>query len=101
MSVPFTETKAPEAPERLHRGELPVPPAVQRRPGGHAVLPVLGMAVIGVPFYYLCKPGQSDPYNWFPYVALGIAAVSVIYSIMLTRRDPGLGDRVGSIIADE
>jgi hypothetical protein len=27
--------------------------------------------------------------------------VAVIYSIILSRRDPGLGDRVGSIIADE
>jgi amino acid transporter len=67
----------------------------------HAVLPVLGMAVIAVPVYYLCKPGQPDPYNWFPYAALGIAVVAVIYAIVLTRRDPALGDRVGSIIADE
>jgi len=41
--VPFTETKAPESAERLHR----------------------------------------------------------LYSIFLVRRDPGLGDRVGSIVADE
>jgi len=27
--------------------------------------------------------------------------VSILYSIWLVRRDPGLGDRVGSIIADE
>jgi len=67
----------------------------------HAVLPVLGMAAIAVPVYYLCKPGQPDPYDWFPYMALGIVVVSILYAIVLTRRDPGLGDRVGSIIADE
>jgi amino acid transporter len=67
----------------------------------HAVLPILGMAVIAVPVYYLCKPGQPNPYNWFPYAALGIAVLAVIYAIVLTRRDPALGDRVGSIIADE
>jgi amino acid transporter len=67
----------------------------------HAVLPVLGMAAIGVPVYYLCKPGQPDPYNWFPYAALGVLVVAVGYAIVLTRRDPGLGDRVGSIVADE
>src|SRR5579859_4569354 len=60
----------------------------------HGVLPVLGMAAIGVPFYYLCKPGQPDPYDWFPYVALGIAVASLVYSMWLTRRDPGLGGRV-------
>src|ERR1700678_1243680 len=33
----------------------------------HAVLPALGMVVIAVPVYYLCKPGQPNPYNWFPH----------------------------------
>jgi len=27
--------------------------------------------------------------------------VSILYSVWLVRRDPGLGDRVGSIVADE
>jgi len=59
------------------------------------------MAAIAVPVYYLCKPGQSQPYNWFPYAALGVVVVSVIYAVWLTRRDAGLGARVGSIVADE
>jgi amino acid transporter len=70
-------------------------------PVKHVVLPVLGMVAIGVPVYYLCKPGQPDPYDWFPYAALGIIVVSVLYSIWLVRRDPALGARVGSIVADE
>jgi amino acid transporter len=70
-------------------------------PVKHVVLPVLGMVAIGVPVYYLCKPGQPDPYDWFPYAALGIIVVSVLYSIWLVRRDPALGTRVGSIVADE
>jgi amino acid transporter len=67
----------------------------------HAVLPVLGMIAVGVPMYYLVKPGQVAPLNWFPYAALGVIVVSVGYAVVLSRRDPGLGDRVGSIIADE
>ncbi|HSZ42919.1 MAG TPA: APC family permease [Trebonia sp.] len=67
----------------------------------HGVLPVLGMIAIGVPVYYLVKPGQSAPYDWFPYAALGVIVVSIIYAVALGRRDPGLGDRVGSIIADQ
>ncbi|HEY7279924.1 MAG TPA: APC family permease [Trebonia sp.] len=67
----------------------------------HAVLPVLGMIAIGVPVYYLVKPGQEAPYDWFPYAALGVIVVSVGYAIWLSRRDPGLGERVGSIVADE
>ena len=67
----------------------------------HVVLPVLGMVVVAVPIYYLFKPPQPQPYDWFPWVAVGLIVVSILYSIWLVRRDPGLGDRVGSIIADE
>jgi amino acid transporter len=67
----------------------------------HGILPVLGMIAIAIPVYYLCKPPQPQPEDWFPYLAAGIAVVSIIYSIWLVKRDPGLGDRVGSIVADE
>jgi amino acid transporter len=67
----------------------------------HVVLPVLGMIAIGVPVYYLCKPGQAAPYNWFPYAALIILVIAVIYAAIANQRDPGLGERAGSIVADE
>jgi amino acid transporter len=67
----------------------------------HLVLPVLGMIIIAVPVYYLCKPPQPQPYDWFPYAALIILVLSVAYAYVLNRRDPGLADRVGSIVADE
>src|SRR5580658_950513 len=67
----------------------------------HLVLPVLGVIAVGVPMYYLVKPGQSSPLNWFPYAALGVIVVSVAYAAWANRRDPSLGDRVGSIVADE
>jgi amino acid transporter len=67
----------------------------------HVVLPVLAVVVVAVPIYYLFKPPQPQPYNWFPWVGVGLIVVFILYSIWLVRRDPGLGDRVGSIIADE
>jgi amino acid transporter len=67
----------------------------------HIVLPVLGMIAIGVPVYYLCKPGQAAPYDWFPYAALAVVVVAAGYGYWLNRRDPGVGERAGSIIADE
>jgi len=67
----------------------------------HVVLPVLGMVAIGVPMYYLVKPGQSAPYDWFPYLALGIVVAAASYGFILNRRDPSLGERAGSIVADE
>ena len=66
----------------------------------HAVLPGIGAAAILVPLYYLAKPGQPAPLDWYPYIALGCLVVSVAYAIFLVRRDPTLGDRVGSIVAD-
>ena len=67
----------------------------------HVVLPALGVVAIAIPIYYLFKPPIPQPYYWFPYVGLGIVAVSIVYAILLVRRDPGLGDRVESIVADE
>jgi amino acid transporter len=66
----------------------------------HVVLPTLGAAAIIVPLYYLAKPGQPAPYSWFPYLALAVLIAAVAYAVVLTRRDPGLGERVGSIVAD-
>ena len=66
----------------------------------HALLPAIGAAAILVPLYYLVKPGQADPYDWFPYLAIGILLVSLGYAAVLVRRDPTLGERVGSIVAD-
>jgi amino acid transporter len=67
----------------------------------HAILPALGIVAIGVPMYYLVKPPQPPPLDWFPYAALGIVVVSVVYAYIMNRRDPGLGERAGSIVADE
>jgi hypothetical protein len=30
-----------------------------------------------------------------------LIVVSVIYAVIRSRRDPGLGDRAGSVVADE
>jgi amino acid transporter len=67
----------------------------------HIVLPVLAVVVVAIPIYYLFKPPQPQPYNWFPWVGVGLIVVFILYSIWLVKRDPGLGDRVGSIVADE
>ncbi len=67
----------------------------------HAVLPAIGVVFIAVPLYYLAKPGQSTPYDWFPWAALAFIVVAAVYSVYLVSRDPAIGDRVGSIVADE
>ena len=66
----------------------------------HAVLPLLGAVTVIVPIYYLAKPGQAAPYSWYPYIGLGVLAASIVYAIILVKRDPSIGERVGSIVAD-
>ena len=67
----------------------------------HGVLPALGVLTILVPLYYLAKPGQLAPYSWFPWAALVVIVLAVIYAFFLVARDPAVGDRIGSIVADE
>ncbi len=67
----------------------------------HGVLPILGLVTILVPLYYLAKPGQPTPYNWYPYMALVAVILAVIYAAILVKRDPSIGERIGSIVADE
>jgi amino acid transporter len=67
----------------------------------HGVLPVIGALWILVPLYYLAKPGQPTPYNWYPYMALAAIVLAIVYATYVVARDPGVGERVGSIVADE
>src|SRR5271154_1462360 len=51
----------------------------------HVVLPAIGVIVVAIPIYYLFKPGQAAPYNWFPWAGVGLIVVSIIYSIWLVK----------------
>ncbi len=66
----------------------------------HLVLPLLGVFAIGFPLWALVQPGQPAPFDYFPWISLGVVVLAVIYAIILSVRDPSLGDRVGSLIAD-
>jgi hypothetical protein len=45
------------------------------------------------------RPGSAV--DWFPYAALAIVVLAAAYGFWLNRRDPGVGERAGSIVADE
>lgn len=66
----------------------------------HLILPILGVLAIGFPLWALVQPGQPVPFNYFPWISLGIVVLGIVYALILSRRDPTLGDRVGSIVAD-
>ncbi len=70
-------------------------------PVTHLVLPLLGAAAIGYPLYELVKPGQPKPFDKYPLIALGILVVALIWGAIAFFRDRTLGERVGSIVADD
>ncbi len=72
----------------------------QFSPVRHLVLPLLGVFAIGFPLWGLVQPNQPAPFNLFPWIALAIIVVSLVYALIMYRRDPALGDRVGSMVAD-
>jgi hypothetical protein len=59
------------------------------------------IAPVAWPSHGTYRAGQFRPYNWFPWAALAIVVVSAVYAFIANSRDPGLGERAGSIVADE
>jgi hypothetical protein len=47
------------------------------------------------------QPGQPYPFSIYPYLALGLLVISVIYGAVLANRSPDLVQRIGSYVADE
>ena len=67
----------------------------------HGVVPAVSTLTMLLPLWGLVEPGQPAPYNVFPYVVLTYLVIIVAYALVATRRDPELGLRVGSVLADE
>jgi hypothetical protein len=67
----------------------------------HIVLPVIGTLVIIFPLWGLVEPGQSWPFNIFPWVALAVLVLALIYGLIIARLSPELAHRTGSYVADE
>ena len=66
----------------------------------HMMLPIAGTVVMLFPLWGLIQPGQSWPFNVFPWIALGALVLSVIYGIVIARLSPGLAGRIGAYVAD-
>jgi amino acid transporter len=66
----------------------------------HLFLPLVGAAAIGYPLYELVKPGRPAPYDHYAAIAGGVVLVALIWAAITYARDPTLGERVGSIVAD-
>lgn len=78
---------------RNHRSELDI--------FRHILLPIVGTLVMLFPLWGLVQPGQTWPFNIFPWIALGVLALSAIYGIVIARLSPGLARRIGHFVADQ
>jgi amino acid transporter len=67
----------------------------------HLIIPVVGTILMLFPLWGLVQPGQPVPYNIFPWLALGLLVISLIYGTILANRNPDLVQRIGSYVADE
>ena len=67
----------------------------------HLLIPLLGTVFMLFPLYGLVQFGQPYPFNIYPYLALGLLVLSLIYGAILANRDPDLVQRIGSYVADE
>ncbi|MBU6356043.1 MAG: APC family permease [Rhodospirillales bacterium] len=78
---------------RHHRNEF--------NPVKHALIPIVGTVLMLFPLWGLIQPGQPYPYNIYPWAALGVLILSIIYGLSLAKRDPDLVQKIGSYVADE
>jgi amino acid transporter len=78
---------------RYHRSELDII--------RHILLPVAGTLVMLFPLWGLIQPGQTWPFNVFPWIALGVLVLSVIYGIVIARLSPDISQLIGVYIADQ
>jgi amino acid transporter len=62
----------------------------------HIVMPLLGAAVLAIPFVELFQPGQPAPYSVFPYLAVAIVLAAVVISRYVLARNPAAGAAEGS-----
>jgi amino acid transporter len=62
-------------------------------PVRHVVIPLVGSAVLVVPFIELCQPGQPSPYSTFPFIALGLVAAAAAIAGLVVHRHPSTGSR--------
>jgi amino acid transporter len=93
LTYMFTNIALPVYVLRYHRSELDIV--------RHVLLPGAGTVVMLFPLWGLIQPGQSWPFNVFPWIALGVLALSMIYGLVIARSSPGLARRIGAYIADQ
>ncbi|WP_276937705.1 APC family permease, partial [Ferrimicrobium acidiphilum] len=67
----------------------------------HLIIPILGVAALVLPLWGMIKPGQPYPFNIFPWIVLALLVVSFVFGVVRSRQTPDLGQKIGSVLADD
>jgi amino acid transporter len=67
----------------------------------HILMPILGIAALAYPLYFVAKPGQSYPYNLVPYIVLAWIVWGFVTYFWFRTRDPEKLAAVGKVLAEE
>ncbi|WP_298342914.1 APC family permease, partial [Ferrimicrobium sp.] len=67
----------------------------------HLIIPILGVAALVLPLWGMIKPGQPYPFNVFPWIVLALLVVSFVFGVVRSRQTPDLGQKIGSVLADD
>ncbi|WP_276942975.1 APC family permease, partial [Ferrimicrobium acidiphilum] len=67
----------------------------------HLIIPILGVAALVLPLWGMIKPGQPYPFNVFPWIVLALLVVSFVFGVVRSRQIPDLGQKIGSVLADD
>ncbi|MCD2443284.1 APC family permease [Agromyces sp. SYSU K20354] len=65
----------------------------------HAVLPVLGIVLLGIPIYGQVYPVPAEPLRYFPYIVLAFIAAMAVIAVVFGRRRPEVLARAGAVLA--
>lgn len=65
----------------------------------HAILPVLGILLLGIPIYGLVYPVPPAPLVYFPYLVLVFIIITAVVAVRLGKRRPDVLLRAGATLA--
>ncbi|WP_263367805.1 hypothetical protein [Edaphobacter bradus] len=89
----LTNLALPVYVTRYHRSELEIL--------RHVLLPIAGTLIMLLPPRGPIQPGQTWPFNVFPWIALGALALFEVYGIVMAQLSPDLAGRIGAYVADQ
>ena len=67
----------------------------------HAILPIIGILLMGIPLYGSLWPVPAFPFNVFPYLVVIYVVISLIAAVWLERNRPHALKEAGKILASE